>query len=107
LTALEFIQNNIAELNLRIDNLESELVSLHSDIHEIKKPHELTAIEIEIKNNESLLDSNNKKNHDLITQIDALKNQCNLKKADFYLSERQEVSFKYSNFEEALFFREN
>jgi len=82
LTALEFIQNNIAELNLRIDNLESELVSLHSDIHEIKKPHELTAIEIEIKNNESLLDSNNKKNHDLITQIDALKNQCNLKKAE-------------------------
>ncbi len=82
LTALEFIQNNIAELNLRIDNLESELVSLHSDIHEIKKPHELTVIEIEIKNNESLLDSNNKKNHDLITQIDALKNQCNLKKAE-------------------------
>jgi len=82
LTAVEFIENNISELNLRINGLEIELKSLVSGTEKNEKPKNLSLIEAEIKDTEILLESRSLKSQDMIQAIDDLRNKSNLKKSE-------------------------
>jgi len=82
LTAVEFIENNISELSLRINSLEGELKSLISGDEENEKPKELSLIEAEIKDTEIFLESKNVKSLDMILAIEGLRDQSNKKKSE-------------------------
>ena len=82
LTAVNFIENNISELTLRIKNLEEELKALISGTEEIKKPNELSSVEVEIKDDENLLGEMTVKSQSLTHEIDELKDHCNQKKSE-------------------------
>jgi len=87
LTAVEFIENNISELSLRINGLEIELRSLVTGTENNEKPKDLSLIETEIKEIESLLKLMNLKSQDMTQEIDDRRNQSNLKKSE--IDERQ------------------
>ncbi|MDG2252547.1 MAG: AAA family ATPase [Methylophilaceae bacterium] len=82
LTAVEFIENNISELNHRISGLGVEFKSLISDNDKNEKPEDLSLIEAKIKDTEVQLESKNLKSLEIINNIDDLRNQCNVKKSE-------------------------
>jgi|TARA_B110000008_G_scaffold82262_1_gene84081 chromosome segregation protein len=87
LTSAEFIENNISELNHRINSLEVEFKSLDNDAQNNEKPKDLSLIEVQIKETENLLESKNLKSKDMINKIDKLRNESNIKKSE--LDDRQ------------------
>ena len=82
LTAVEFIENNISELNFRINDLETELKSLVSGNERNKKPKDLSLIEAQIRDTETLLKSMNIKSQNMTQEIDNLRKKSNLKKSE-------------------------
>ena len=97
LTAVEFIENNISELNLRINGLDIELKSLISGNEKNQKPKDLSLIETQIKDTETLLKSMNLKSQDMTQEIDNLRNKSNLKKSE--IDDRQ---VRISSLEEVI-----
>ena len=82
LTAVEFIENNISELNFIINDLETELKSLVSGNERNKKPKDLSLIEAQIRDTETLLKSMNIKSQNMTQEIDNLRKKSNLKKSE-------------------------
>ena len=82
LASVEFIENNISELNHRINSLEVEFKNLDNSSQNNEKPKDLSLIEAQVKETETLLESKSLKSKDMIQAIDKLKNQSNMKKSE-------------------------